>query len=311
MGFSKMKSLKIAIHFTSPVASLMQSDTIFGQFAWWYRYKYGEERLTDALKGFETQPFAVFSDGFLENTISMPILKPQSLSKIKDNLGEKYYEKMKEVKSARYINLDDKWLNGENINFFSIYHFMNCKSEKKIKRQKFIRNSINRISDTTEEGLYSIEETFFNSSVNVDIYAKYDENKISENEIEEIFDEIGSFGFGKDKSTGKGRFRIVKIEENPKILDAKQTNAFVSLSSGIFDENCSILFGKKFTKFGKHSEELVFKNPFKNPVILFKAGSVFKIKQVKDIYGRGLELSNFKGHYQNAFMIPLFVNVEV
>ncbi len=310
MGFAKMKSLKITINFISPVASLMQSDTIFGQFAWWYRYKYGEDRLTDALKGFETQPFVVFSDGFLENTISIPILKPQSLSKIKDNIGEKYYEKMKDVKSARYVKLDDEWLNESSINFFSIYPFMNCESDKRVKSQKFIRNSINRISNTTEEGLYSTEETFFDSSINVDIYAKYDENKIIKDEIEEIFDEIGSFGFGKDKSTGKGRFKLVNIEENPSILEARQTNAFINLSSGIYDENCEILFGKTFTKFGKHSEELVFKNPFKNPVILFKSGSVFKVKQIKEIYGKGLELSNFKGHYHNAFMIPLFVNVE-
>ncbi len=301
-----MKSVKITVRFKSPVASELQSDTIFGQFAWWYRYKYGEDKLKEALEGFETKPFIVFSDGFLEDTVAMPILKPQSLEQVKDILGDSYYEEIKRIKSARYLRVNDKWIMSENVNLSHIKDYI--ENQAAAAEKEFVRNSINRITNTVDEGLYSTKEKFFTRNIN--IYAKYDDDIISKEEIAGVFGEIGSFGFGKDKSTGKGRFDLVDIKDSPSILQSKKTKTFISLSSGVSDEYCEILFGKTFTKFGKHSEELVFKNPFKNPVVLFQSGSVFRVKEQKDIYGRGFQLSNFEGHYHNAFMIPLFVDME-
>ncbi len=300
-----MQSLKITIKFESPVGSELQSDTIFGQFAWELRYIFGEDKLKEVLKDFENSPFIVFSDGFPEGAVAVPFVKPQKYDEIKKRFGDEYYIRMKNIKKARYVMLDDSWLN-KKIDLFSLEKFIVEKPA--FKNFVGIKNSVNRISNTTDAGLYTTQEKFF--MVNVDIYAKYDDKKIKREDIEQIFESIGKFGFGKDKSSGKGRFRVVKYEDSPKILEKKGKKAFVSLSSGIPCKDCEILFGKTFTKFGKHGGDLVFGNPFKNPAVLFKSGSIFKIDKTKDVYGSALKVSNYDGHYQNSYMIPVFIDVE-
>ncbi len=300
-----MQNLKISVKFESPVGSELQSDTIFGQFAWEFRYIYTEEKLKEMLADFSDKPFIVFSDGFEKDTISMPFVKPENPKKIKEKFGEDYYLRMKEVKKARYIKIGD-WLDGK-VNLFSLEKFIVNKPAYKSSLN--IKNSVNRISNTTEQGLYSTVEKFFQSDV--DIYIKYDDEKIKKEQIEEVFKSIGQFGFGRDKSVGKGRFRVIGLYENPEILENKKgRQAFISLSSGVPCDDCSVLFGKTFTKFGKHGGDLIFGNPFKNPAVLFKSGSVFKADTIKDVYGRALAVSNYDGHYQNAYMIPVFADME-
>ncbi len=304
-----MKSLRVTIRFKSGVGSSLQSDTIFGQFAWWYLYIYGEDKLKEMLDGFEEEPFIVFSDGFLHGTVAVPFLKPEKPENIRNAWGDRYYEEMKRVKKARFIRVGE-WLESD-LSIISLKDFIYSKEDSEgkpaIATGLFIKNSVNRITNTTDAGLYVSEEYFFNEKV--DIYAKYDSDKIETKEILEIFTQIGEFGFGKDKSTGKGRFEVVEHEENPAILNRKGSK-FISLSSFVPDSSCEVLYGKTFTKFGKHGETLVFGNPFKNPVIMFRSGSIFKSNSEREVYGRGLRLSNYEGHYQNAFTIPLFIDME-
>jgi CRISPR-associated protein Csm4 len=301
-----MQSLKITLKFTSPVGSELQSDTIFGQFAWEFRYIFGEEKLLELLSNFEREPFLIFSDGFLENTVSMPFIKPEDQKRIKEQFGDDYYIKMKYLKKAKFVKIG-QWVKNK-VNLFTLSD--SIIEDSGFKKASFIRNSVNRISNTTKEGLYSTQENFFEQ--NIDVYVKYDNGKISKGEILQVFESVGKFGFGRDKSTGKGRFQVENVVDNPEILNFREkSNAFISLSSGVPCDDCSVLFGKTFTKFGKHGGDLVFGNPFKNPAILFKSGSSFQCSEKKEVYGRTLNVSNYNGHYQNTFMIPLFVNMEV
>jgi len=71
-----MDYAKITIKPTSPFITPLQSDTIFGHFAWGYRYCFGEKKLNELLKTFKQKPFIVFSDGFIKGTLPKPFLKP-------------------------------------------------------------------------------------------------------------------------------------------------------------------------------------------------------------------------------------------
>ncbi len=306
-----MKSLRLRLQFWSPIGSLLQSDTIFGQFAWEYRYLYGEHKLKEVMAEFERLPFVVFSDAFPKDLLCMPLLKPKKLSEIREFFKEKYpdldyYSQVKRLKKSKYVKVDRKWMDINALNIFSLYPYL--PESVRIAHGIFIRNSINRLNNRVEEGLYSTTETFWGSEV--DIYVKYREDLISKNVIVDVFESIGLFGFGRDKSTGKGRFKVIDVVDEPDVLKSKDAGTFVSLSSGIPDDSCDVLYGKVFTKFGKHGGYLVFGNPFKNPAVLYKSGSVFKTKEKKEIYGKALGLSKYEGHYQNTYMIPLFVDVE-
>ncbi len=305
-----MKSLKLTIKFKSPLGSLLLSDTIFGHFCWEYRDIFGEDRLKELLTNFETKPFIVFSDGFIKDTLPMPFLKPKSLDEMKEfflksDKSADYYSEAKNLKKVRFVDLDFLDDMKGDLELFALYNHIHDPS---IKTVHFIRNSVNRITNTVHEGLYSTVETFYDEPV--DVYAKYDENRIDVATVKRVFISIGVFGFGRDKSTGKGRFKLVDIKEEPEILTRKSSRSFISLSSGVPDEDCEVLYGRTFTKFGKHGRAPVLKNPFKNPVILFKSGSVFKFKNKKDVYGKALRASSYPGHYHSAYILPLFVDVE-
>ena len=306
-----MKSLKLTIEFKSPLGSMLLSDTIFGHFCWEYRDIFGEDKLKEVLEDFESNPFIVFSDGFVKDTLPMPFLKPKSLNEMKGYFKEKfgddfdYYSNVKRLKKARFVKVDFFKSLKEDLELFALYDYIH---KSKTKTAHFIRNSVHRITNTVQDGLYSTTEVFYGEPV--DIYVKYDEGRIDKSTIKKVFESIGRFGFGRDKSTGKGRFEVVEIEDEPKVLARKSTKTFISLSSGVPDEDCEVLYGKTFTKFGKHGRGPILKNPFKNPVVLFKSGSVFSFKMEKEAYGRGLSVSVYHGHCHSAYMLPLFVDVE-
>ncbi len=305
-----MKSLRLTIKFESSLGSLLLSDTIFGHFCWEYRDIFGEERLKELLDDFENNPFIVFSDGFVKGTIPMPFLKPKSLDEMKEYFLKRdknidYYSKAKNLKKSGFVDVDFLDSVRGNLELFALYDYIHESSTETVH---FVRNSVNRISNIVREGLYSTIETFYKEPV--DFYVKYDDSRVDKKTIEKVFKSIGKFGFGRDKSTGKGRFKVVEVENEPEILARKSKKTFISLSSGVPDDDCEILYGKTFTKFGKHGRGPMLKNPFKNPVILFRSGSVFKFRNKKDVYGNALSVSSYPGHYQSAYMLPLFVDVE-
>lgn len=330
-----MKTIKIKIKPLSAFKSKLQSDTIFGQFCWMYRYIFGEDKIEEILEGYEKNPFIVFSDGYPEDYIPRPILEPLNLDSL-DNIVEKFtkdeeisYSLLKKLKKVSFVNIEeildiiDADLIKEELLINALLESMFDRNgnlvqntEKFITEHKVLKNSVNRILNTTTEGLYQSNEFFINS--NVDIYIKYDETKIKIDEIDEIFEKIGKTGFGADKSTGKGRFEVISLEEdfelkNYMLPEENQTkNGFISLSSGLVtDDNIKLNFGKIFTKFGKHGgDKAISGNHFKNPLVLYKPGSTFFIKEHKDFYGNATnEVFIDKRGYHSGYMIPLFVNL--
>ncbi|WP_291490193.1 hypothetical protein [Desulfurella sp.] len=296
-----MQSLKLTLKFTSPLASALQSDTIFGQFCWYYSYIYGVEKLESLIN--QEKPFTVFSDGFLEDHIPIPVLKPVSIDKFGDYADIKRFKKLAFIKASALKDVDV-------LDAVKLIKSVDLDKKSYLERQVILRNSIDRITNTTlENGLYQTEEVFFDKDARIDIYVKYDSKLIDKDCIIKVFDYIGQSGFGKDKSIGKGRFKITNLVDNPDLLKEKQTKTFISLSSGITCDDCEVLFGKTFVKFGKHGG-YGLKNPFKNPVIMFKSGSIFKIKNFKPIFGKSLSVSKYKNHKHGAYLLPLFVDVE-
>ncbi len=337
------KTIKINIKPTSNFKSKLQSDTIFGMFAWGYRYLYGEEKLEEILKDFLKNPFIVFSDGFPENTLPRPILIPSEdfdlerliveilnvekskaykIEKILKKVDRVYLKELKRFIEKNKVSEEDvikTILNKpENSNPDKIKNLIkNLKGRKGYKIHKVLKNSVNRIENRTTGMLYLSTEYAF-SCDKVEIYAKYNEDVIKKDEIEEVFKYIGETGFGADKSTGKGRFELLGIDEEFDIKDRllpeknRDKNGFVSLSCGLLlDGDIKLHAGKTFTKFGKAGGDwAITGNHFKNPVILFAPGSTFYIEEQREYYGNGTD-KVFKGRlgYHSGYMLPLFINL--
>jgi len=319
-----METIKIKLTLKSPVISKFQSDTIFGHFAWGVYYLYGKSRLKELLSNFKTKPFIIFSDGFEEGLLVKPFLEPYMMPVESMDLNKKY--KKTSFIPAEWIfnninNLTDKIL----FNQFKKEKYNEClknpcnKCKEKERKQKnkekvlVLKNSIDRKLNKTTQGLYSIEEIFYRDNYKIDIYCKYDKNQINLDEIKKVFDFIGKRGYGKDKSIGKGKFevKIIKDFKEKRFFEIDKTKPFyLNLSSMFKDNDIKLSYGKKFTKFPKTGGNLANYLPFKNPIVLFQAGSTFLVKKYKEYYGNAKEnVFNKKGYFHSGYSIGIYFGV--
>ena len=316
-----MKSLKIYIKPLSSFKTKFHSDTLFGQFCWIYGYIYGFDNLREIIENIDRDYFIAFSDGFIHDLLPRPLIKPHSFEDDKLKNAKEY--KRTEFVSAEFLiesrkNLDDK-------SIFEFCRNTKTKNEEISNTVNILKNSVNRLTGTTSEGqLYNSEETYFNDNIKIAIYMKYNEHIISKDEVLNIINQIGVLGFGKDASTGKGKFEIdggnssiIDEPEELKFFDG--ANAFMSLSHGIpgtynGEPDCKLNYGKIITKFPKHGGFLANDNPFKNPFIVHKPGSTFLINDsngIKEIYGTVLNNLSRHGenHVQGTFLLPIFIKI--
>lgn len=303
-----MEYAKIILTPTSPFVSKLQSDTIFGHFAWGVRFVFGEDKLTSLLENFEKKPFIIFSDGFLEGKLPKPLLKPYMPKD--DEL--KYAKKIKKTsfldKKFIFNNIDN--LTDEKIFYYILEKIKNensCNPNKNIESHITQKNSINRSSNLVTEGLYSIKETFY-KDISFEIYFAY--QNISKEEIEEVLNFISKRGYGKDKSAGKGKFNYeINWDFEEKRYFTIKKEKFLNLSTCLYDpSNMQLYFGKTITKFPKAGGFYASSEPYKNPFISYIPGSTFR---VKDMAGRAeSKIYNKSKHYQNGFSIGIYFDGE-
>ena len=300
-----MKLAKVILKPLTPFVTQLQSDTIFGSFAWGYRYVFGEKALVNKLKYFKESPFIIFSDGFIKGFLPKPYFKPTEVS-ADEMMIYKKYKKTKLFPKDAFFKREHKLNDRLFFEYFKQNENANFKTAK-IEKEIVLKNSINRLDNRVKEGFYSIEETFLEEDI--EIYFKY--QNITLDEIERVFDFISKKGYGKKKSAGKGKFSfeiVENVKEKAYFEPNSNTNLFLSLSTMFYDrENLELNFGKTFTKFPKAGGDYAYSRPFKNPVIMYEAGSTFKVKNHKEFYGDAKEeVFNLENHYHSGFAIGLY-----
>ena len=298
-----MKYAKITIKPTSPFITELQSDTIFGHFAWGVRFVYGENKLENLLEGFTTDPFIIFSDGFLKGYLPKPLLKPK-------NLDCSEIEDAKKVKKISLVKKEFIFENIDNLNDKKLFEYLkNQKIDSNSKTNITQKNSINRNTSIVTEGLYTIKEKFLDNEY--EIYFAY--KSISKEEIEKVFGFIAKRGYGKDKSAGKGKFDFNidwDFEEQQFFKRKKDSNKYLNLSTMFYNkENMKLYFGKSITKFPKTGGYYASSEPFKNPCVMYIPGSTFLVGD--GILGKAEDrVYNKKKHYQNGFSIGIYFDGE-
>jgi CRISPR-associated protein Csm4 len=180
-------------------------------------------------------------------------------------------------------------------------------------------SKINRLSGTTiEQSLFTTKETFFGGE-EFEAYCKIG-NDFSIDKLRNCLEFINSDGYGKKKSTGKGNIQCT-IESGHPGISATGANAFMTLSNYMpAATDSSVGYYRVFTKYGKLGGH--FANspisgigspmPFKYPLVMFEAGSVFKKEKEIINYGRVVEGVHPIGapniiHYGIAYPLPLNV----
>lgn len=300
-----MKTYEITIKPISGFGTPLKGDTLFGHICWQAAYDdtlFGMN-LNKLLADFGENPFVIVSsaypkleDGYALKRPDMPLDKLFDLSRL---TKLEIIRKRKELKSKNWMLLSkDRPFNNlraDGIYFssselFEKLSYLRGYEEQLQLRKKGIEsfisnfsqphNTINRLTGTTGENQfapYTVDQTVYVPGIKVVIFAGLRDD-IKVQCLLEALKRIGNTGFGKDASTGLGRFEVVEYREiDLKFLGSNNPNAYYTLSP-VVPERIAYkkIYFSPFVRFGRHGDILAkSKNPFKNPVIMADEGAVF------------------------------------
>lgn len=298
IGENKMKGYRITITPLSAFGTPLVGDTLFGQICWAIVNRFGEQKLTGLLQGYQHhKPFLVVSDGFPCGYIPLPCL-PSFYWKNDRDLDHKALKKK-------------KWLSCKNLGLPLAQWQQEAKSEQEIYKQSLTQvedqfhNIINRQTNTTGEGEfapYSLEQIWYTPKAVLDVYIVLDENRLDLASFEQVLSDIAQFGFGRDASIGLGKFNFTI--ESHQWQSSENSNAYLTLANSA-PQNLELdkkqCFYQITTRFGRHGDRQVFAgSPFKKPIILAKAGAIFTPYQYRQVSFIGNGLTNISINQPNA-----------
>ncbi len=322
-----MKVYDITIKPVTGFGTPLKGDTIFGHLCWQIAYdeKLLGGTLDDLLANYQLKPFAVFSSAYPKFYISgkyyyalkTPDLPIDNLFALPDEKKEKI-KKRKEYKAKRWMMLEE----GKKFSFFKELEFLSDKellekakanisdeTRKQMRRadaKNFIsafsqsHNKINRLTSTTsEEGFapFAVEQEVFYPETELALFVGIDESIINIEQVRTGLERIGTSGFGKDASTGLGRFELgEETEIYLSQMGSDSPNACYTLSPCMPEKDTfAQMYFTPFTRFGRHGDVLAKSpNPFKNPVIMADEGGVF-IPKNREVFNKpfiGMVVSN-------------------
>ncbi len=300
-----MKCYEIIIKPQSGFGTALKGDTIFGHICWQARYD--RELLTGGFDRwidiYPEKPFAVFSsawpkllvNGTWRYAMKRPDLPLQRLFAADENDRRKTLESRKENAKKKWmlvgedLRIDLKSVQFESETKLAELSFGELTDEaRKAMRGKDKRrlvmdfpqphNSIDRQTMTTGEDKfapYSKSADYFYPEMELAFFALIDEEATDIERIGAALERIGAHGFGRDASTGMGRFELGEIEEK-NLPDSSAANACYTLAPCVPEKGVYRDYHfSPFTRFGRHGDVLATSGkPFKNPVIMADEGAV-------------------------------------
>jgi len=297
-----MKTLLITIQPQTAFASALKGDTLFGQLCWSLYYLFSEEKLISLLKQYHQSPFVVISDPFPAGYIPMPVLPGRFTGLDKVNASERKKAKKKNwLRCNDFQNSVDEWQN-------------KAKSEREILPDSLHsllmekdqpHNSINRKTQTTgEEGFspFQLKQYWYHPEVELNLYVVLDEQQFSIDELQQSLNLCGSSGYGKEASTGLGKFTVTSINEKIWPIQ-KNANAWLNLAPVIpqgLKWQVDKCFYQPFTRFGRHGDKLaVSGQPFKNAILMAQTAAVLTPEKYQHAYYTGSALGGISSQFGN------------
>lgn len=283
-----MQTLRISLQPRSAFGTPLAGDTLFGQLCWALRLRRGEGGLAELLAGYtEGKPFAVLSDAFPAGMLPRPAVPEALLGRTLDPRRRKEEKRRVWVPAASAgLPLTD-WLE------LAVEQAAEFRSATTVQTQ----NTINRLTGTTGKGLFAprqVEQTTYPSGTRLDLYAVLDEARLDVGSLREAVEDIGASGYGRDASTGLGKFDVIALESHAwPAAGGRQaiTLAPCAPQPELLDtRGC---FYQPLTRFGRHGNIAVLSGeagPFKRPILMLRTGALLTLREagVPAFHGTGL-----------------------
>jgi len=281
-----MDTYRLQLKIRSPLATPIQGDTVFGHICWGIAYHEGEKILLDFLASYNTEPQLTISNGFPHGRLPMPILTPSAPEiENRDALTQ-----LKAIKKQEFVQ--------QELFFDQSFYFStetlrnqlpsNNRKNNTLKEAHRTHNTINRATGMVEEGgLYAVSEKY--PKKEKELLDLYMTSTLPEKRINELFQWAFEFGYGADKSTGKGVLEITALDQLTFPQDGKRCMALGNFVPAA-DNKLKGLRANIMTKFGKLGGHFVTsRNPFKKPILMYKAGATFECPNSTPYVGTLLE----------------------
>jgi len=271
-----MKALKFTLRPLTPFGTPLAGDTLFGQLCWALALRRGSAGLDDLLYGYvDGQPFAVLSDAFPAGLLPRPTV-PDSVA----GLAAADPRERKALRRRQWLPADQAAL--------PLHAWLHSAVEA-AQGVAVVRtqNTINRLTGTTGRGAFAprqVEQIEFPPGTVLDVHAVHDPERLTAAALHEALSDIGASGFGRDASTGLGKFDVIAMDA---AADAARTPAAhaMTLAPCAFDpeaidpDGCWWL---PVTRFGRHGGTAALGGgggPFKRPLMLARTGAVLRWQQ--------------------------------
>jgi len=301
-----LKLYEITLKPQSGFGTSLKGDTLFGHFCWQAAYDHGllNGGLDKWIACYSERPFAVFSSAwpkFKDKDKTRYAVKRPDLPlsfffpEIEGNCSEAMKERKKRAGEKWMLIDEDLSLRLDQGDCRSDDDLLKMaggqlteETGRMMQKQAAARfqadlsqphNTINRLTQTTGKGAFApFSETswFYYPEMELALFALLEEEATDIDRVTDALTAIGLFGFGRDASTGGGRFSLAEGEEKT-IPTADGANACYLLAPAIPEKSdSSEHYFTPFVRFGKHGDRLARSaNPFRNPVIMADEGAVF------------------------------------
>lgn len=278
-GRKRMQTYRLTLRPLSALGTPLAGDTLLGQLCWTLRHQLGNDALSSLLKGYtQGQPFAVVSDALPSGHLPLPSL-PSGWWETSPGHDRKA------LKKKRWVPLASMH---EKLSSWQLHASSDADVAKSVARAQ-PHNTINRHTGTTGTGMftpYTMGQTWLAPGSLLDVVFVIDEARLSPTQLYSAVAYMGKNGYGRDASIGLGKFELVgectpitwiTPHEGP-------PNAWLTLgpSAPQGQRFCPVRsHWHSMTRFGRHGDVAVQSGqPFKRPVLLAKAGSVFWPEQL-------------------------------
>lgn len=297
-----MKTYEITIKPLSGFGTPLKGDTLFGHVCWQAAYddKLFGKNIDQLLADYASNPFLIVSSAYprLEgcHIFKRPDLPLDSLFNFEELCKADKIRQRKEYKAKKWMlikerinSLKDNGLYVSDKELFESITKTTSEWVQRTIRKKGVKsfltdypqshNTINRLTGTTGEGAfapYAVEQSVYAPGSELVIFAGIADG-FSPEQLKTAIQRIGETGFGKDASTGLGKFSVSSCHEiDLASIGSSNPNACYTLSPCVPEKDAyADMFFTPFTRFGRHGDILAkSKNPFKNPVIMADEGAI-------------------------------------
>lgn len=295
-----MRVYEIIIQPLAGFGTPLKGDTIFGHLCWQIAYDESvfKRTLPDLLGVYNEKPFSVLSSAYpcFENdgrrfyAMRTPALPMDHIFNLPSGKGERI-KKRKDLKKKVWMVFEK----GKPTPSFKGMEYLDD-AELAAKTggpgqgidSPQTRNRIDRLTGRTGEGFapFVVDRQVYHPGTELALFAGVDPDIADIGGIITCLERIGETGFGKDASTGLGKFRVADCSEVVlSEMGSTSANACYVLSPCVPERNTySAIYFNPFTRFGRHGDVLAkSRNPFKNPVIMANEGAVMVPRDMEKV----------------------------